>query len=73
MTREEFLTWVIPELENWIKDKPIELVSIDRIDNNARYEISNLQLLTRGENTLKRERNKNVYAPVGMSWCKNSG
>lgn len=71
MTREEFYAWVIPELEKWILTKSIESASIDRVDNDGHYEISNLQLLTRLENRLKQKRNKNLSAPEGYAWCSH--
>jgi len=54
MTREEFLQWIIPELENWIKTyNTLDGVSVDRINNSGHYEISNLQLITKVENSCK--------------------
>lgn len=54
MTREEFVAWVIPELEEWSKTRPIQTATLDRKSNTGHYEISNLQLLTNPENAAKR-------------------
>ena len=69
LTRPEFLSWVIPQLENWCLTKPIEDASLDRIDNAGHYEIPNLQLLSRKDNNLKRSYYKFNKAPVGTVWC----
>lgn len=69
MTREEFMNWILPEFEAWEKHSDLKLASIDRVDNLGHYEVSNLQLLTRRENTLKQRRYKNVIAPEGKAWC----
>lgn len=71
ITKDEFLNWVIPKLENWkyplvgTKNSP----TIDRINTSGHYELANLQLITKTENTLKRDCNKNVHAPEGKAWC----
>ena len=69
MTRQEFVSWVIPELESWCQTLPIQEVSLDRISNDGHYEIGNLQLLTKSDNSRKTRKNKNVVAPVGQAWC----
>ena len=47
MKREDFITWVTPELEKWkMKFGSLLNASLDRIDNEGHYEIPNLQLLT---------------------------
>jgi len=70
MTRDEFINWVSPQLEKW-KERYGNLtdVSLDRKDNSKNYELDNLQLLTKYENTIKRSNNKNVIAPEGKAWC----
>lgn len=69
MSRLEFYSWVLPELEKWILVNSITDVSIDRIDNNGHYEISNLQLLSKSDNARKQAKNKNLYAPLNQGWC----
>lgn len=70
MKREDFITWVTPELEKWkMKFGSLLNASLDRIDNEGHYEIPNLQLLTKYENSIKRITNKNVTAPDGYAWC----
>lgn len=68
-TKEEFLAWVIPNLEEWVKSHSLESVTVDRKDSKGHYELSNVQLLTKSDNSRKLERNKNVVAPVGFAWC----
>ena len=36
-TRGEFIRWVVPELEKWIKHKPIASASVDRINSLRGY------------------------------------
>ena len=68
MTRDEFISWVIPQLEQWkhplvgTKNSP----SIDRINTTGHYELSNLQLLTKSEHCKKKTR---IESPTGTSWC----
>lgn len=70
LSRKKFISWVIPELENWQKiHGSLKEVSLDRINNDGHYEDGNLQLLTKVENSLKRDRNKNLVAPEGKAWC----
>lgn len=69
MTRDEFYEWAIPRIEEWIKTKPLKDISLDRTVEGGHYELSNLQFLTRIENTMKQRRYKNVNAPTGKSWC----
>lgn len=69
ITRAEFITWVIPELEKWCNNDSIENVSLDRIDSTKHYELNNLQLVTKSENSRKSAQHKNVSAPDGYAWC----
>lgn len=69
ITKDEFISWVIPQLENWVTHRDISLASIDRKDNNGNYDLSNLQILDRWENARKTGRLKNDKAPEGMAWC----
>lgn len=67
--RDEFLEWVIPQLETWCISNSIESASLDRIDNDGHYEFPNLQLLSRKENNLKRKWYKTRLAPKNTNWC----
>ena len=69
LTKDQFLGWVIPELEKWCKTNKIEDVSLDRINTTKHYELGNLQLVTKGENSLKRAFCKNIHSPEGKAWC----
>ena len=54
LSREEFMKWVVPRLENWLKEHgSLTDASIDRINNNGSYRLQNLQLLTKSENSKK--------------------
>lgn len=69
ITREEFMSWAIPQLEKWQKEHgSLSDATLDRI-TDGNYQLGNLQLITKGENTLKRKRNKNLSAPLGKAWC----
>ena len=69
MTRQEFLDWALPKYEQWMKDRPDETPSLDRVDPNGHYEISNLRLLERGENSRLAKNHPNVHAKEGTAWC----
>lgn len=70
LTKQEFLSWIIPELEKWLKDNgTLKDVSIDRIDPTKHYEHGNLQLITFDENRRRARNHKNYHAPDGFAWC----
>lgn len=69
MTREVFVEWYTEQLEKWTGTKSFKDATLDRIKNEGHYEISNLQLLTLKENSIKKRDNRNVYAPTGKAWC----
>lgn len=73
MSKEEFYDWVIPELERWIKDgKPLHGqygASLDRKDNSGHYEITNLQIISKADNSRKKSDNRNINPPIGKAWC----
>ena len=69
ITKDEFMSWVLPELEKWMLNKDISLASIDRINSQSHYELSNLQILDRWENARKTNRVRNADAPFGKAWC----
>ena len=69
MTKQEFMAWVVPQLEKWSLDNDLSLASIDRVENTGHYELSNLQIIDRWENTRKTGRLRNDYAPEGTAWC----
>lgn len=69
ITREEFLAWAIPAFQKWIAENPDELGSVDRIDVEGHYELSNLRVISRRENGRLNRIHKNVHAPTGMAWC----
>lgn len=68
MERDEFMAWVVPELEKWITEQSLDGVSVDRIKDGD-YRIDNLQLLHKRDNWLKAPVHKNVNAPDGTAWC----
>ncbi len=59
MEREEFVAWYVSAL--------FPGCSVDRIDNQGHYELTNLQMLTRSQNSAKQ--GKNFLAPEGKHWC----
>ena len=69
VTREEFLGWAVPVLEDWIKTKTIETASLDRIEDTDHYILGRMQIISKSQNTRKCSKNKNVHAPEGMAWC----
>ena len=69
MTRDEFLRWAVPAIRRWWSRHPGETPTVDRKDSQGHYELGNLRITSRGENTRNRSYNKNLVAPEGMAWC----
>lgn len=69
MTRGEFVSWAVPALEKWRRENPGKNHSVDRIDSNLHYDLSNIRFLEVGENSRRRSFNKNSKAPTGTAWC----
>lgn len=67
--KDSFIRWATVQLEQWIKTNPIELASIDRINNFLPYALCNLQIINRYENAGKRSHTVNKLAPFGKAWC----
>lgn len=65
MTREEFIEWYVQAIQSYEGEYP----SLDRINNDGHYEISNLQIIHRSENSRKRSNCYNLNAPEGLAWC----
>lgn len=73
MTKEEFIEWVIPKYAEFLAQHPGESPSIDRIDPNGHYEISNLRVIPLAENCRLSPQKHNLHAPEGQAWrtaCK---
>jgi hypothetical protein len=50
MTREDFINWALPYYEEFMakfKQTPV----VDRIDSTGHYELKNLQIISKSENT----------------------
>lgn len=69
MTKEEFMEWAVPRYEEWQRTHPNEIPSIDRVREEGHYELSNIQMISRWENTQKTRWYKNRHAPPGKAWC----
>lgn len=69
MTRAEFLEWAVPAFTQWMTDNPGITGSVDRQDPAGHYEISNLRIISWGDNARLRRTNHNVHAPEGQAWC----
>lgn len=64
---ENRLSWA--EFEKWYNTNYFNGCSVDRINPNGHYELSNIQMVTLEENRRKTRRNKNLVAPEGTHWC----
>ena len=53
MTREEFMGWAVPAIEAFLKRSPDEVPSLDRIDPDGHYELSNLRIVSKRFNILR--------------------
>jgi hypothetical protein len=60
MTKEEFMSWAVPEYEKWFANRPEDTPSIDRMDPNGHYETKNLQMIEWGENSAKAQKTTTV-------------
>lgn len=65
ITREEFIAWAVPLLKAW--DWRLGSPSVDRIDPKGHYELSNMQIISRNENSSKDKKSRT--APAGTKWC----
>lgn len=71
-TRAAFVTWAETALSEWMQNNPGKVPSIDRIRDADHYAIANLQIIELGENSRKKECNKNTVAPAGTAWCSGA-
>lgn len=69
MSRSDFLAWALPAYAEWMQANLGLTPSLDRIKPAGHYEIGNLRILERGENSRLATGNLNVHAPEGMAWC----
>lgn len=69
MTREEFVAWCEKAVDEWRAANPGKTASIDRIDDKDHYRIGNIRILEVGQNSRRRDFNKNSKAPAGKAWC----
>lgn len=69
MTRKEFVVWATPAYAEWFEKYPDLHPSIDRIDPDGHYELSNIQIIPLEENMARSRWFKNRYAPPGLYWC----
>lgn len=54
MSKDEFLGWAIPRYEKWLLEHEVtEAPTIDRIESRGHYELKNIQLLSRSDNSAK--------------------
>jgi len=52
MKRDEFITWALEKYQEWLQNHDIsEIPTIDRIDPSGHYEIANIRILSRKENS----------------------
>lgn len=69
MTRQEYIDWALPAFEKWMAENPGLTPSVDRIRSAGHYEIGNVRILERGQNSRLASGNMNVHAPEGKAWC----
>lgn len=69
MTRTDFIEWAVPQFYKWIADGHSTTPSIDRIDPKGHYELGNIRLTTRAENSRLASNHPNVFAKTGQAWC----
>jgi DNA-binding CsgD family transcriptional regulator len=76
ITRADFIAWAVPEFEKWIAEHPdLDQVprwanpTVDRIEGSGHYELGNIRIISRRDNTRNQPTNWNVFAPEGKAWC----
>lgn len=88
MSREDFLTWAIPELEDFKQRYPDKVPSIDRINPDGNYAFGNMRIIDKLYNKIRSRYIVNSYglgkdseesevfeavAMVVQSLCENTG
>lgn len=53
MSKEEFMTWAVPEIDKFIKKNPLDIPSIDRIDLDGHYELNNIRVISKKLNAIR--------------------
>ncbi len=69
ISKESFIAWATVAFKEWVDNNPGQTPSVDRRDPAGHYEISNLRVISWGENSRLRRTNHNVHAPDGQAWC----
>lgn len=69
ITRAEFVNWSIPRVIRWLEKHPGERPTIDRKIVPGHYELSNLRLATKSDNSRRTARTRYLTASPGMAWC----
>ena len=69
LTFEEWLNWAFPKYLAWAHDHPNIIPSVDRINPDGHYEISNIRIISLKENQGRARRSQNNQAPKGQHWC----
>lgn len=65
MTKNEFLEWAIPRYKEWIETHfAYEIPTIDRIDSTAHYEIMNIRILSKSDNSMRSGKPDTVHQLV---------
>lgn len=74
ISRQDFMDWAIPALKDWIaKGNPLtgsNGASLDRIDGEGHYEVSNIQIISRRDNSKKHGINFKLHNQKQCTKCK---
>jgi hypothetical protein len=52
--RPEFMEWAVPEITKFMQDNPGVRPSVDRMDSEGNYELSNLRIIPQSDNSARR-------------------
>lgn len=69
IARTDFIEWYLVALAEFVAGHGGAKQSVDRIDDDGHYELSNIRMIPMVANTRRQRRNKNVHAKAGEAWC----
>ena len=64
--KDEFIRWIIPELERFYREHPYEVASIDRINPDGHYEWGNMRVISLWRNSWRNRSNPEALLPDGF-------
>ena len=69
LTREEFVTWAVPAITEWLDQHPNARPYLDRRNSLGHYELSNIRVVDCKTSNQNKRTVRYLAAPPGMAWC----